>query len=69
MRPFFWTSLNLKKTGAKIKWDFVCTPKKEGGLGIRDLEVWNRAVMSKLLWYIAKKVRCLVDLVDSYLCY
>jgi len=28
-----------------VAWDKVCTPKREGGLGIRKLELWNWASM------------------------
>jgi hypothetical protein len=29
----------------KVSWDKVCSPKSEGGLGIRRLDVWNCAAM------------------------
>ncbi|CAL1351994.1 unnamed protein product [Linum trigynum] len=28
---------------AKARWDLICLPKKEGGLGLRDLYTWNVA--------------------------
>lgn len=40
--------------GYKVKWDDVCAPKDEGGLGIKDIEVWNKASISKHLWKIVK---------------
>ena len=36
-------------------WPNVCIPKKNGGLGIRNLEVWNVAVVGKIAWHISKK--------------
>jgi hypothetical protein len=33
------------KAKAKMTWYKFCTPKKEGGLGIKKLEVWNHASM------------------------
>lgn len=36
--------------GAKIKWTDLCVPKKEGGLGIKDIAIWNKACMLKNLW-------------------
>ncbi|GKA80680.1 RNA-directed DNA polymerase, eukaryota, reverse transcriptase zinc-binding domain protein [Tanacetum coccineum] len=35
---------------AKIGWESVCKPKVEGGLGIKPLESWNIALMSKHIW-------------------
>ena len=38
-----------------VSWDTVCTPKNEGGLGIKNLNMWNKASIAKLIWVIAKK--------------
>ncbi|XP_026410456.1 uncharacterized protein LOC113305653 [Papaver somniferum] len=35
-----------------LKWEEVCIPEEEGGLGIRILEVINKAMLMKLLWKI-----------------
>lgn len=51
-RSFLWSSLELKKYGAKVAWDRICSPKNEGGLGFKSLEIWNRAVVSKHIWFI-----------------
>lgn len=38
---FLW-SRNVEKKGiAKIAWTTVCLPKEEGGLGVRNLFIWN----------------------------
>ncbi|GKV23745.1 hypothetical protein SLEP1_g33443 [Rubroshorea leprosula] len=39
---------------ALVAWDDMCTPKCEGGLGIKQLDMWNRATLSKLVWLICK---------------
>ena len=39
MRRFIWSGGIAKAHGAKVSWDKVCTPKKEGGLG--DVNPWN----------------------------
>jgi len=35
---------------AKVAWSEVCYPKKEGGLGLKDLEVWNISSMLRHVW-------------------
>lgn len=35
---------------AKVAWSEVCYPKKEGGLGLKDLEVWNISSMLRQVW-------------------
>jgi hypothetical protein len=30
-----------------VKWEDVCKPKKEGGLGIRDLRLTNISLLAK----------------------
>ncbi|KAH1048382.1 hypothetical protein J1N35_039166 [Gossypium stocksii] len=44
---FFCPKLSLKRncaaTGARGFWQLIRSPKSEGGLGLRYLEVWNRA--------------------------
>jgi len=37
-----------------VGWDRVCNPKKQGGLGIKNFLVWNKACVAKLVWAIAK---------------
>ncbi|GJT69902.1 RNA-directed DNA polymerase, eukaryota, reverse transcriptase zinc-binding domain protein, partial [Tanacetum coccineum] len=49
----YWASGNLSKGKAKVAWKLVCRPKKEGGLGIKNLSVWNEVLMAKHLWNIA----------------
>jgi len=36
-------------------WDKVCSQRKQGGLGIKNLSLWNRVCVAKLVWAIAKK--------------
>jgi hypothetical protein len=34
------------KAHAKVAWNNLCIPKREGGLGLKKLEAWNQASMS-----------------------
>ena len=38
MRSFLWSGSDMSTTRAKVAWDQVCFPKKEGGLGITRME-------------------------------
>jgi hypothetical protein len=37
---------------AKVAWTDVCFPKKEGGLGLKRLGVWNQTSMLRHIWSI-----------------
>ncbi|GJX23787.1 hypothetical protein Tco_0228232 [Tanacetum coccineum] len=49
-RGFLWCQGDIRKGNAKVAWDAVCLPKKEGGLGIRKLDVFNKALMVSHIW-------------------
>lgn len=36
----------------KVAWVDICTPKNEGGLGLRDTKTWNKAMLFNVLWDI-----------------
>lgn len=38
--------------GAKVKWRSVCQPRTMGGLGLKDLNVWNKANIARQIWLI-----------------
>jgi hypothetical protein len=46
---FFWQSDELKRKYRLARWDVICRPKDQGGLGIENLEVKNRCLLSKWL--------------------
>ena len=47
---FFWQGDNEKKKYRLAKWNVLCRPKDQGGLGIQDLEAKNTALLSKWLF-------------------
>lgn len=55
MRTFLWSGASMRRATAKVAWSDVCTPKAEGGLGIPNMVVANRAYMTKHVWNLAKK--------------
>ncbi|GJQ95829.1 hypothetical protein Tco_0006968 [Tanacetum coccineum] len=50
IRRFLWSHGSMKKGRAKVAWDVVCLPKDEGGLGVRRLDTFNKALMVSHIW-------------------
>ncbi|GJW46336.1 putative RNA-directed DNA polymerase [Tanacetum coccineum] len=67
MRGFLWCQGEMKRGKAKVAWDVVCLPMKEGGLGIRRLEMFNVALISSHIWsIITDKESLWVKWIHSY---
>jgi hypothetical protein len=47
---FFWQSDEYKKKYRLSKWNMLCRPKDQGGLGIEVLELKNKCLLSKWLF-------------------
>jgi hypothetical protein len=47
--PAFLAERRTKKKYRLTKWNIICRPKDQGGLGIEDLEIKNRCLLSKWL--------------------
>jgi hypothetical protein len=54
-RTFLWGGSKCKRKKPLVAWNHVCLPKQEGGLGILNLIVWNKALMMKNIWNIHAK--------------
>ncbi|VFQ58399.1 unnamed protein product [Cuscuta campestris] len=54
-RNFLWNATAEYKKSPYVQWENICIPKKIGGLGIRNMYLWNKATIMKLNWDIAKK--------------
>ncbi|GJZ66378.1 RNA-directed DNA polymerase, eukaryota, reverse transcriptase zinc-binding domain protein [Tanacetum coccineum] len=44
LKGFLWCQGDLTKGRAKISWDAICKPKDQGGLGLKNLYVWNCSI-------------------------
>jgi hypothetical protein len=47
---FFWQNDQLKRKYRLTKWNIICRPKEQGGLGVEVLELKNRCLLSKWLY-------------------
>lgn len=54
-RTFLWTSDGTISQKSPIAWENECKPKSKGGLGIVNIETWNKIFLLKLLWNIFAK--------------
>ncbi|XP_026400560.1 uncharacterized protein LOC113296467 [Papaver somniferum] len=55
IRNFLWSADPAVKKLVTAKWDEVNSPISEGGMGLRRLEIMNKALLMKLLWKIETK--------------
>ncbi|XP_074306120.1 uncharacterized protein LOC141641352 [Silene latifolia] len=53
-RNFLWDNCADCHRVPLVAWDTVCRPKVEGGLGIKNLELMNKALIGKLVNWIAE---------------
>ncbi|XP_074288270.1 uncharacterized protein LOC141613436 [Silene latifolia] len=55
-RNFLWDNCADYHRVPLVAWDTVCRPKAEGGLGIKNLEMMNKALIGKLVnWIVEDK--------------
>ncbi|GJY24288.1 hypothetical protein Tco_0397946 [Tanacetum coccineum] len=52
LKGFLWCHGDLKKRASKVVWKVICALKSQGGLGIKRLRPWNKALLCKHLWNV-----------------
>ncbi|KAJ9555971.1 hypothetical protein OSB04_010585 [Centaurea solstitialis] len=53
-RKFLWAQGESAQGKCKLSWESVCMPIEKGGLGIRRLGMWNRAMVTKHIWDVLR---------------
>ena len=49
-KDFLWGGGALMQRPHLVRWNLVCLEKRKGGLGVRNLALMNRALLSKWNW-------------------
>ncbi|XP_058734106.1 uncharacterized protein LOC131605815 [Vicia villosa] len=66
-RSYIWAGSSSLSKKSPVAWKRVCTPIKQGGLSILNLQVWNLVAALKCLWKISMKENNLrVKWIHSY---
>lgn len=60
---FWWDGPNNKRKMSWVAWDRLTKSKAEGGLGFRDIQLFNQSLSAKISWKIITVPDCLIAII------
>ncbi|GJV40134.1 RNA-directed DNA polymerase, eukaryota, reverse transcriptase zinc-binding domain protein [Tanacetum coccineum] len=67
LKRFLWARGDAVNGMVSVAWKDVCKPKSQGGLGLKSIQCWNKALMAKHLWNLASRKKSIwVDWINIY---
>ncbi|KAJ4810337.1 RNA-directed DNA polymerase (reverse transcriptase)-related family protein [Rhynchospora pubera] len=52
---FFWGKTDQTRYMSFVSWQRICRPREEGGLGVRQLQIFGEALFLKLVWAMIRQ--------------
>ena len=59
-RNFFWGQKGEEKKTCWVAWEKMYGSKKEGGMGFRNMQIFNKSMLAKQAWRVMQKSESLM---------